>query len=107
MPPMDLTAKVTVLATVTLIVGGWGLFTWFEWTNPATLGALPGDQSIVNGLFHSITPRTAGFNSVDMAALGEPARLLTEILMFIGGAPAFACNRARRQFSSARTWSRM
>jgi trk system potassium uptake protein len=70
---------------VGLIVVGWVLFTWFEWTNPATLGALPGDQSIVNGLFHSITPRTAGFNSVDMAAIGEPARLLTEILMFIGG----------------------
>jgi trk system potassium uptake protein len=66
-------------------VTGWVLFTWFEWTNPGTLGELPAGQSIVNGLFHSITPRTAGFNSVDMGALGEPARLLTEMLMFVGG----------------------
>ena len=38
-------------------------------------------------LFSAITPRTAGFNTVDLAALSENSWLLTLILMFIGGSP--------------------
>jgi trk system potassium uptake protein len=81
----DLHAQLTVATTVVLILGGWGLITWFEWTNPQTLGGLSAGDSVMNGLFHSITPRTAGFNTVDVALLREPTRLLTEVLMFIGG----------------------
>ncbi len=81
----DLHAKLTVSTTIVLILAGWALLTWFEWTNQRTIGDLSAGDSIVNGLFHAITPRTAGFNSVDVAALREPSRLLTEVLMFIGG----------------------
>lgn len=81
----DLHAQLTVATTIVLILGGWLLITWFEWTNPQTLGALSAGDSVMNGLFHSVTPRTAGFNSVDVALLREPTRLLTEVLMFIGG----------------------
>ncbi|HWL43102.1 MAG TPA: TrkH family potassium uptake protein [Ilumatobacter sp.] len=81
----DLHAKVAVLATAGLIAIGWVLFTWFEWTNPATLGPLSAGDSAVNGLFQSITNRTAGFNAVDTAALDDTSHLLTMILMFIGG----------------------
>ena len=84
----SLHAKLTVTTTVALILAGWALFAWFEWTNPETLGHLSVWDSTINSFFHSVTPRTAGFNSVDIASLREPSRLLTEVLMFIGGGSA-------------------
>jgi trk system potassium uptake protein len=81
----DLHAKITVLTTIGLILVGWALFMWFEWTNPATLGDLSIKDSTVNGLFQSVTTRTAGFNAVDTAGLRDTSHLLTTILMFIGG----------------------
>lgn len=81
----DLHAKVTVLATLALLAAGWVLFTWFEWTNPSTLGSLSTLDSMTNGLFQSVTTRTAGFNAVDTAGLDDASHLLTMILMFIGG----------------------
>ena len=38
-------------------------------------------------LFQSVTPRTAGFNTVDLAGLSQPGRLLTMLLMLTGGSP--------------------
>ena len=84
----NLHAKITVIATLALLGAGWVLLAWFEWTNPATLGDLSAVDSGVNAFFHSVMPRTAGFNSLDIAALREPSRLLTEVLMFIGGGSA-------------------
>ena len=84
----SLHAKLTLFATVVLLLAGWALFAWFEWTNEATLGALSAGDSLANSFFHSVVPRTAGFNSVDLAQMREPSRLLTEILMFIGGGSA-------------------
>ncbi len=84
----NLHTKLTVVTTAVLITTGWALFAWFEWTNPATLGRMSIPDSLGNALFHSVMPRTAGFNSVDVAAMREPSRLLTEILMFIGGGSA-------------------
>ena len=84
----NLHAKITVAATAVLIVVGWALVGWFEWTNADTLGALSTPDSIVNALFHSVVPRTAGFNSIDVGAMREPSHLVTEALMFIGGGSA-------------------
>jgi trk system potassium uptake protein TrkH len=42
---------------------------------------------LLHALFGSITPRTAGFNTVDTAALSGGGKLLTIVLMFIGGSP--------------------
>jgi Trk-type K+ transport system membrane component len=81
-------AKITVVATLALLGAGFVLLAWFEWTNPATLGRLSTVDSLSNAWFHSVVPRTAGFNSLDVAALREPSRLLTEVLMFIGGGSA-------------------
>jgi len=84
----SLHAKLTLTTVAALVLGGWALFAWFEWTNPDTIGSMSWWDSLVNALFASVTPRTAGFNSVDMEALREPSRLLTEVLMFIGGGSA-------------------
>lgn len=81
----DLHAKVTILATVVLVVSAWVLFMWFEWSNPATFGSLSVPDSVVNGFFQSVTTRTAGFDAIGTAVLDDTSHLLTMILMFIGG----------------------
>lgn len=84
----NLHAKLTVVTTILLLVAGWALLAWFEWTNPETLGRLSTPDSIVNALFHSVVPRTAGFNSLDVGAMREASHLVIEALMFIGGGSA-------------------
>ena len=84
----NLHTKITLVGTVILLLAGWALFAWFEWTNAATLGEMSAGDSLTNAFFHSVMPRTAGFNSIDIAVLREPSRLLTEVLMFIGGGSA-------------------
>lgn len=44
-------------------------------------------EKLVNSLFQSITPRTAGFNSVDLTKLADSTVFLTTLLMFVGGSP--------------------
>ena len=58
------------------------------WGFPSTLGAMSTPDKLLNSWFHSVMPRTAGFNSVDIASLRDTTRLLTETLMFIGGGSA-------------------
>lgn len=84
----NLHARLTVATTVVLLGVGAALYGWFEWTNPATLGELSLVDSVTNAVFQSVTPRTAGFNALDVAGMREPSRLLTEVLMFIGGGSA-------------------
>lgn len=81
----DLHTKLTVSTTVGLVVVGWIYTTVAEWTNPRTMGPMSTFQHLYNGFFYSISSRTAGFNTVDIAGLNEPTQLLTEVLMFIGG----------------------
>ena len=84
----SLHAKLTVFTTVLLLAVGTVLMAWFEWTNSNTLGRLSVRDSAVNAFFHSVTPRTAGFNSIDIAGMRDTTQLLTEVLMFIGGGSA-------------------
>jgi trk system potassium uptake protein TrkH len=72
--------------TAVLIVGGWIAVTAFEWNS--TLAGLSVGERLVNGLFASITPRTAGFNTIDYAQVETETSVLTIILMVIGGSPA-------------------
>lgn len=75
--------KLVLLVTGVLIAGGTVLFFIFE--NGNTLAGMPWWQKLLNAFFCSITPRTAGFNSVDIAAMTGKSRALTIVLMFIGG----------------------
>jgi trk system potassium uptake protein TrkH len=75
-----------VLATsAALVGGGWVLFTVFEWQ--ATLAGMPVVDRLTNGLFLSVTARTAGFNTVDYGAAASNTNFLTILLMSIGGSP--------------------
>jgi trk/ktr system potassium uptake protein len=77
--------KLALTATAALLVLGAVTFLALEWNN--TLSALSFWDRIHNAWFQSATARTAGFNSVDIAAL-RPATITVVIaLMFIGGSP--------------------
>ncbi len=53
--------------------------------NPATIGNMPWYDQAVNAWFQAVTPRSAGFNTVDTGAMTEASAVFTLLLMFIGG----------------------
>ena len=77
--------KVVLIATGVLIVGGAVLFFMFE--SDRILKGLPWQNRLLASMFQSITPRTAGFNTVDIGMLSNETILLMIILMFIGASP--------------------
>jgi len=85
--PLTLHSKVVLAGTALLIAVGTVVILAFEWTNPATLAHLPFPDKLMAALFQSITPRTAGFNTLDISQLRPATLLFTMLLMFIGGNP--------------------
>ncbi|HLE00480.1 MAG TPA: potassium transporter TrkG [Bdellovibrionota bacterium] len=77
--------KVIVWASGLLLIAGMLVFLAFEWAN--TLTGMPFAHKLLNSWFQSVTARTAGFNSLDIAALHPATTTLMIILMFIGGSP--------------------
>ncbi|MCH5314932.1 MAG: Trk family potassium uptake protein [Eubacterium sp.] len=75
--------KLVLVTTAILLVIGTVFFMIFEYSN--TLDGMPIWQKILNSFFASSTARTAGFNSVSNASLTAPSRMITDILMLIGG----------------------
>jgi potassium uptake TrkH family protein len=80
--------KITLTTTGLLIAGGALFVTAAEWTNPKTLGSHGVPTKLLAGFFHGVTPRTAGFNTLDVAELRPATLFTTDILMFIGGGSA-------------------
>ena len=74
-------SKVIVIVTLVLIVLP-ALFFFF-----ADFGALPLGERIQAALFQSVTPRTAGFNTVDLSAMSGASLGVMILLMLIGGSP--------------------
>ncbi|MBQ4600106.1 MAG: potassium uptake protein, TrkH family [Oscillospiraceae bacterium] len=77
--------KLVLLTTLALILGGMVCFCILEWNNPATFGGMSVGEKLLNAFFQSVTTRTAGFASVDQAALTDGGKAVTMVLMFIGG----------------------
>ena len=86
--PLTLHSKIALLTTLLLCAFGTLIVLGLEWNNPQTLGELPLRGKLLMGFFQGVTPRTAGFNTVDYTLLREPTLLVTMLLMFIGGNPA-------------------
>ena len=85
---LSLHTKVVLTATVSLLLGGTLVILLLEYNNPGTIGSLSFGDKVLASFFQSTTTRTAGFASVDMAALHDSTKLFMSILMFIGGSPA-------------------
>lgn len=87
-PRWSLHTKLTLAMTAALLLAGAVMVMALEWTNPLTLGHLSTPSKLLSGVFQGLTPRTAGFNTLDYEAMRETTWLGTMILMFIGGGSA-------------------
>ena len=77
--------KLVLISTGVLLLGGMVVICLLEWNNPATLGSMSLGDKLLNGLFQSVTLRTAGFAAMDQAALTEGTKGFSLLLMLIGG----------------------
>ena len=84
---LSLHTKLVLVSSAALLVLGFVGVLVLEYNNPATLEPLSLGSKLLASLFQAVTPRTAGFNTLDYAAFGMPTVLLTVLLMFIGANP--------------------
>ncbi len=84
---LTLHSKVVLIMTGSLLIIGTLSFLLFESSNPGTLGSMNFPSRLANSFFQSVSPRTAGFYSVDMSKIRETTIFSTIMLMFIGGSP--------------------
>lgn len=74
-------SKIVLTVTALLILGAAAYFFFFEFQS------LPGRERVLASFFQSVTPRTAGFNTVDLNGLTQVGQLLLILLMLLGGSP--------------------
>jgi trk system potassium uptake protein TrkH len=78
---------VLTMTPLLILAGGVGLWA-LEAANPKTLSVLSGADQVMVAFFHSVSARTAGFNTIDLSLLGGASLYLLILLMIIGGSPA-------------------
>ena len=81
-----LQSKLILVTTAGLLLFGFLFFLLYEFRLPQW-DNLPPSEKFLAAMFQSVTPRTAGFNTVDLARMSEPSKLLTILLMLTGGSP--------------------
>ena len=74
----------------TLILNGVATLVFFllEYNNNNTIGEFSLYKKTIVSYFSAVTPRTAGFNTLDYGMLEDPTLLFTMMLMFIGAGSA-------------------
>ena len=77
--------KLVLLMTGGILLVGTGVILGLEWTNPQTFGPMPVWQKLMNAFFQTGTLRTAGFVTVDQAALRDATKAFSILIMLIGG----------------------
>lgn len=84
----SLNTRIVLWATLVLLVLGALVIAIIEWNNPKTLGPLDPVSKVIDSIFASVMPRTAGFNAMDISGANPSSWLVMDVLMFIGGASA-------------------
>ncbi len=79
--------KVAISTTLILLVLGTIAFFWIEIRNPQTFGSLNLTDQLLVAWFQSVTPRTAGFNTIDIGKMTTAGLFIMIALMFIGASP--------------------
>ncbi|WP_278601222.1 TrkH family potassium uptake protein, partial [Clostridium tertium] len=87
MKKLSLHSKLVLITTAILVFGGAILMLIFEYNNVDTIANMNIKDKLLNSFFASVTPRTAGFNSISTSGMTLASKFLTIILMFIGGSP--------------------
>lgn len=81
---IKLHTKIVLQVSGTLILVGAALIFIIEFVNPKTLGPLPIGTKVLAAFFQSVSPRTAGFNTINIAGMYDTTLLSMIVLMFIG-----------------------
>ena len=81
-----LQSKLVLVTTALLILVPALFFLFYEFQLPQWEGLTLGEK-IQGALFQAVTPRTAGYNTVDLTQLSGPTRMVITLLMLVGGAP--------------------
>lgn len=84
---LSLNFKVAVSTTLILLTIGTIAIFLVEVRNPDTLGVMDLPTQIMTAWFQAVTPRTAGFNTIDYSKMTTAGLFITIALMFIGGSP--------------------
>lgn len=82
---ISLQSRLVIVVTIAVTAIGWAGFALFEWNY--LFAEMSVGNKLMNSLFMSVTPRTAGFNAIDYGKATDGSNLLTIILMMIGGSP--------------------
>lgn len=77
--------RLVLVTTLGLLLIGWAVICLLEWNNPSTLGPMSAGDKLLNGLFQSVTLRTAGFVAIDQALMTDSGKAASMILMLVGG----------------------
>ena len=80
----DMNTKIVLRTTVVLILVGSVLIGFFEWNN--TFSGMPLEEKLTQAFFNAVSPRTAGFISIDLGSMCIQSIIIYTILMWIGGA---------------------
>jgi len=79
--------KIVLQVSGALILLGAVVIFLMEFTNPKTLGPLPLGTKVLAAFFQSVSPRTAGYNTINLAGMYDTTLLSMIVLMFIGASP--------------------
>jgi len=86
---MQLQTKVVFTVSAALIIAGALGFLFFEHYSPSPVSDnTTSGGRVMGAFFQSVTARTAGFNTIDIASLSPATRFILILLMFVGGSPA-------------------
>ncbi|SHJ85463.1 trk system potassium uptake protein TrkH [Geosporobacter subterraneus DSM 17957] len=101
----SLHSKMVLSISAVLIGIGFIMILLLEYNNPATMGTLPFRGKLLSGMFHSITPRTAGFNTLPTDQLTTASIFLTIVLMFIGGSSGSTAGGVKTTTAGVVIWT--
>ena len=85
---LSLHSKLALMMTGVLLLSGYIIVMALEYNNPETMGDLSIGGKFLSGFFHSVTPRTAGFNTLPTEKLMMGTIVMTMVFMFIGAGSA-------------------
>ncbi len=84
---LQFNSKIVLATTAVLLILGFVIIFPAEYNNKATMADMNFGEKILTSVFASVTPRTAGFFSIDYSAVTPITYITTLILMLIGGSP--------------------
>ncbi|MGM7700706.1 TrkH family potassium uptake protein [Pseudalkalibacillus sp. Hm43] len=85
---LSLHSKLMIIGSFIINIVAFLIIFIFESNNPATIGQLSSGEKILASYFQAVTPRTAGFNTLDIGSMEDPSIFFMLLLMFVGGGSA-------------------